>query len=88
MQENTFASMCGIGGSHLYYQERAILIFNDEKNNPVYHGIMLSIQKLSQGDLTQNPNLLWMPCLLGRDILSNWELQYNHGKTEVWLIVP
>jgi hypothetical protein len=87
MRKSTLQSSTGIGGKCGYYKETAILIFTDTAGRPVDRQIELGVQRINRC-LWKKPNILLTPCLLGRDILLPWELQYNHRKHQVDLIVP
>lgn len=88
MRSNSLSPICGIGGTRQYYQERALLLFRDSKGQPVPQVITLGIQQLLAPNIAQDPDLLRMPCLLGRDILNRWELRYDARKSNITLRVP
>jgi len=88
MQENTIGTICGIGGSRPYFQERAILVFTDDKAHPVPCRTALGVQKILPEDIAKDPDILRMPCVLGRDVLNRWEFRYDVPHGEILLIVP
>jgi len=88
IQGNIITPMGGIGGSRPYYQERVILVFTDDKARPVSCTVTLGIQKMLPQDIANDPDILRMPCLLGRDVLNRWEFKYNVRLGETLLIVP
>lgn len=89
MRKETLSPSRGIGGKCGYYAENAVLIFVDSNKQPVDFPLELRIQRIRRF-LWIKPSLLTLltPCLLGRDILSKWELRYNHQKEDITLIVP
>jgi len=89
MRKETLHPSAGIGGECGYYRENAILVFTDTTGQPVEFELVLSIQRIRRF-LWFWPNALIprTPCLLGRDILSKWELRYDHKTEDVTLIIP
>jgi hypothetical protein len=89
MKKKPLLSSTGIGGKCGYYTEKAVLVFNDINGQPLGIELNLGIQCIRQF-LWMKPNIttLRTPCLLGRDILSKWEFQYDHQKNNVKLIAP
>jgi len=89
MRKNPLHSTAGIGGQCGYYSEEVILVFTDTTGQPLAHQLELSIQRIRRC-LFKRPSylILLTPCLLGRDILSEWEFRYDHQKGHVALIVP
>lgn len=89
MIRETLRHTTGIGGKCGYYGETAILVFTDTKGQPIGREVELGIQRIRRF-LWFRPSTLTMrtPSLLGRDILSEWELRYNHQKQDITLIVP
>ncbi len=89
MSKETLHSSVGIGGRCGYYNERAVLVFTDTKGQLLDVRVNLGIQRIRRFLwMKPKPIMLRTPCLLGRDVLSKWELQYNHKKKDVRLIVP
>ena len=89
MRKETLRLHTGIGGQCGYYRETAVLVFTDITGKPVDFELELSIQRIRQFLwIRPSPLTLLTPCLLGHDVLSKWELRYNHQKEEVTLIVP
>lgn len=92
MRDDTLEVSYGIGGIRCaYYHERATLLFRDEKSQPLSRVVMIGIQQFTEEDFNDPDNLedcLECPSLLGRDILSRWELRYNHQKEDITLRVP
>ncbi len=60
----------GIGGSSLYFNENAYLIFNDGNLTRVYRVELLIAEP--GGNVAEG-----FPSLLGRDLLHNWEMTYS-----------
>lgn len=89
MRKSTLAPSTGIGGVCGYYREKGVLVFTDSNGQEVPFELTLSIQKIRCW-LWMKPSLLTLrtPCLLGRDILSKWELRYNHRGKDIILIIP
>lgn len=89
MRKETLHMSAGIGGKCGYYREMAVLVFIDTSEQPVDYELDLSIQCIRKF-LWRRPSSLVLrtPCLLGRDILSEWELRYNHQKEDITIIVP
>lgn len=89
MRKETLHSFSGIGGKCGYYSETALLVFTDTAGQPWSYELELGIQRIRRC-LWKKPSLLVLrtPCLLGRDVLSQCELRYNHQKEDVTLIVP
>ena len=89
MRKSTLSPSAGIGGVCGYYKEDGVLIFTDNTGKEVPLELPLAIQRIRCW-LWRRPSLaiLRTPCLLGRDILSKWELRYNHQKEDITLIVP
>lgn len=85
MRENTLQYSSGIGGQCGYYKEEAVLVFTDTTGQQLARQVELGIQQIQQ---RPDPQTLRTPCLLGRDILSEWELRYDHKNVHVELIVP
>lgn len=79
---------CGIGGSCDYYQEKAIIVFRDDKGKPLAKSALLGIQKIDLAELANRSEILRLPCLLGRDILSTGELRYNVPQGYTSIIFP
>lgn len=90
MRKETLHSSAGIGGQCGYYSETAVLVFTDTTGQLSAYELELSIQRIRRRFLWRRPSplVLRTPCLLGRDILSEWEFRYNHHKGHVELIVP
>lgn len=89
MRKETLQFSSGIGGKCGYYREKAVLVFTDTNGRLLDFKLELSVQRIRQFLwIRPNPLILRTPCLLGRDILSAWELRYNHQKKDVTLIVP
>lgn len=88
MRPETLTPIEGIGGSHQYFKERAIIVFTDTRGNPIPQVITLCIQRITNRDLVEHKDLLRMPCLLGRDILNRWEFKYDARKENITLEVP
>lgn len=89
MLKETIENSAGIGGKCGYYKETALLVFTDTTGQPVEYKLELGIQQIRRC-LLKKPNhvALRTPCLLGRDVLSKWELIYNHQKEDITLIAP
>ena len=89
MRKETLQQSAGIGGQCGYYSETAVLVFTDTARQAVDFEVELGIQYMRRF-LWKKPNRLAMrtPCLLGRDVLLEWELRYNHQKEDITLIVP
>jgi len=85
MRENTLEYSTGIGGWCGYYREKAVLVFTDATEQQLARQVELGIQQIQQ---RPDPQLLRTPCLLGRDILSEWEFRYDHKNRHVELIAP
>ena len=89
MRKETLRSSTGIGGRCGYYRETAVLVFTDTNGQPLEFELELSIQRIRRFlCFRPSPLTLITPCLLGRDVLSQWELRYNHQKGDVTLVVP
>lgn len=89
MRKETIRPSAGIGGHWCYYRETALLVFIDTTGQPVGFELELGIQRIRRFlCLRPSPSTLLTPCLLGRDVLSEWELRYNHKKEDVTLVVP
>lgn len=89
MLKETLRLSTGIGGQCGYYSETALLIFTDTTGQPVDYEVELGIQRIRRFLwIRPSPLILRTPCLLGRDVLSEWELRYNHQKEDITLIVP
>jgi len=89
MRKETLRLSTGIGGQCGYYVEKAVLVFTDDAGKLVDYELDLAIQCIHRS-LWRKPNSLVLrtPCLLGRDILANWELHYSHQKGDITLVVP
>jgi len=89
MRKETLRPSTGIGGQCGYYREDAVLVFTDTTGQLIDFELELSIQRIRKF-LWMKPSLstLLTPCLLGRDVLSEWELRYDHKRGEVTLIAP
>lgn len=89
MRKETLHSSAGIGGKCGYYGEAAILVFTDTTGQPLARQLKLSVQQIRRCLWRRpGPLVLRTPCLLGRDLISEWEFQYDHKKRRVELIVP
>jgi hypothetical protein len=89
MRRNTLDIARGIGGNCPYYGEGVLLVFTDENNQPITRWLRrLDIQKISQDDVRIDGDVLRLPCLLGRDILNEWEFKYNAAQGNVTILVP
>ena len=90
MRKETLETSAGIGRKCGYYSETAVLVFTDTAGKTVDYELELGIQCIRRRFLWRRPSTLTMrtPCLLGRDVLSEWELRYNHQKVDIALIVP
>ncbi len=88
MRKNTLQTSAGIGGKCGYYIEAAVLVFTDTTGQPLDCQIDLGIQCIRRCLWKRNHWLLRTPCLLGRDVLSQWEFRYNHKTGDVSFIVP
>ncbi len=89
MRKETLESSAGIGGQCGYYKETAILVFTDTTGQPLEFELTLGIQRIRRF-LWRKPSLMTLitPCLLGRDVLAEWELRYNHSNNDITLTVP
>jgi len=89
MRKETLYYSSGIGGQCGYYEETALLIFTDTTGQLLDYELELGIQCIRRF-LWRRPSLLTLrtPCLLGHDVLSKWELRYNHQKEDITLIAP
>lgn len=89
MRKETLEISAGIGGQCDYYNETAVLVFTDTTGQTLDFKLELGIQRIRRL-LWKRPSRLTLrtPCLLGRDVLLEWELRYNHKKAEITLIVP
>jgi len=89
MRKETLRTSTGIGGQCGYYTETALLVFTDTTGQPLDFELELSIQRIRRFLWIRPSHLtLLTPCLLGRDVLSEWELRYNHQKEDITLIAP
>lgn len=89
MRKDTVKPSTGIGGKCGYYTEDAALVFTDNKGKPIGFPLSLGIQRIRRFLwIKPSPLKLRIPCLLGRDVLSKWALQYNHRKGDITLIAP
>jgi hypothetical protein len=89
MRKDPLQYSLGIGGRCGYYKEQAVLVFTDIIGQRWARQLEICIQQIRKCLWRKpNPVILLTPCLLGRDILSEWEFQYNHQKQHVELIVP
>lgn len=85
MRGNSLYTSMGIGGQCSYYKEQAVLVFTDTSGQQLARQVELGVQQIQQ---IPNPQILRTPCLLGRDILSEFEFRYDHQNGHVELIVP
>lgn len=89
MRKETLHTSTGIGGQCGYYSETAVLVFTATTGEPLACELELGIQRIRQFWWKRpSPIILRTPCLLGRDILSEWELRYNHKREDITLVVP
>lgn len=87
MRKETLYSSAGIGGKCAYYSEKATLVFTDTTGQSLARQVELGVQRIRRCLWRRpSPLVLRTPCLLGRDIISEWELQYDHQKEHVELI--
>ena len=78
----------GIGGSCRYYGEPAIALFTNIQGRPVTRTLRrIDIQRILPKELARDADILRVPSLLGRDILSRWALTYDVPRGDVKLIV-
>ena len=89
LRPETLEPASGVGGSCLYYGERAILVFADNQQNIVSRTLnRLDIQAISARDIVANHGIPSVPSLIGRDILNRWALTYDCTKGVMCLTVP
>jgi hypothetical protein len=85
MRQNSLYYSTGIGGQCGYYREDAVLVFTDTRGHQLARQLELGIQQIQE---SPDPQILRTPCLLGRDIISEWKFRYDHRDRHVELIVP
>lgn len=83
LDDATLSSLTGVGGQIHYYQEPALLSFDDHNGTTTYlYTLDLRIAKLPESGANQT---LWgLPSLLGLDIISQWHTSYDpvNGRLE------
>ena len=88
LDPSSILTSSGIGGHCHYYHERALLVFKDIDGKDFHRATLLGIQKLEPEQLYSQPDILRLPPLLGRDILSKCELRCNYPDNEAVLLIP
>lgn len=88
LDSNSIQSSSGVGGHCQYYHERALLIFKDIDGNDLSKATLLGIQKIETTQFYSDPDILRLPSLLGRDILSKCEFRYNYPNNETSIVLP
>lgn len=59
----------GVGGLSTYYQEPAVLSFDDQSHARIY---LVEILIAAPGQANEG-----LPSLLGRDVINNWNIRYG-----------
>ena len=89
MRPETLLPASGVGGSCVYYGERAVLVFIDSDNNPLSKTLnRIDIQAITPRDIIANQGIPSIPSLLGRDILNRWKFEYDYPNSTMRLITP
>ncbi len=89
LRPETSENASGVGGSCLYYGERAILVFLDTDQNTVSRTLnRLDVQAITLRDIVANRGIPSIPSLLGRDILNRWKLTYDCPNSVMYLTSP
>lgn len=88
MREETLGDSLSVGGGCKYYHERAVLIFQDENDDPFSCQVLpLGIQQIQPQHL-KIPDFLDCPSLLGRDVIEKCVLYVEISKGTVELVFP
>jgi len=88
MRKETLEDSLGVGGGCRYYHERAVLIFQDDQNEPFEHQVLpMGIQQIIPEHL-KIPDFLDCPSLLGRDVIEHCVFHYEPDNGIVELIFP
>lgn len=87
MRPRTLTSSFGIGGGSRYFGERAIMLFRDDNGQMLPRRTQIGVQRIEIQQLN-DPNVLQLPCLVGRDILYGCTFNYNPSNSDIMLIFP
>lgn len=86
MRRGTLRQSYGIGTCS-YYHEQMVLMFRVRSGHPSVITLRAGIQRITTEHLN-DPDMLPLPCLLGRDILNKWTFHYRPSEGKVSLLVP
>lgn len=87
MRPSTLSNSHGIGGSRQYFYEEATVVFLDDKKRLFARTIRLGIQHIQPSDFG-DPDSLYCPCLLGRDIINACAFIFDYRRQDVRLVFP
>ena len=70
----------GVGGIVHCFEERALVVFSE-------HNVALYAYELSMDIMPNDPQMLDVPSIVGRDILDRWRITYDPQRSKLAVVV-